>query len=67
MNDVTPTDIDIVLAARSMLRIYGRDAAAEASRRAEANLAKGDVVSSTTWRRILAAIEVGAGRHTGAR
>jgi hypothetical protein len=57
MSAVTPTDLDIVLAARSMIRVYGDDAAAEAGRRADADLAKGDVVSCATWKRILAAIE----------
>jgi hypothetical protein len=40
-----------------MIRVYGDDAAAEAGRRADADLAKGDVVSCATWKRILAAIE----------
>jgi hypothetical protein len=31
MSGVTPTDVDILLAARSMMRFYGRDAAAEAA------------------------------------
>jgi hypothetical protein len=52
MADIVPTDFDITLAARSMMRVYGRDAAAEARRRAEAKDA-----GSGTWQRILAAIE----------
>jgi hypothetical protein len=36
MADVAPTDFDITLAARSMIRVYGRDAATEARRRAYA-------------------------------
>jgi hypothetical protein len=57
MSGVTPTDFDIVLAARSMMRFYRRDAAAEATRRAAADLANGDTVSCATWKRISAAIE----------
>jgi hypothetical protein len=58
MSVVTPTDFDIVLAARSMIRVYGDDAAAaEAARRVGADLAKGDIASCATWKRILAAIE----------
>src|SRR5262245_19987670 len=52
MANVTPTDFNITLAARSMIRVYGRDAAAEARRRAEA-----DDADSSAWRCILAAIE----------
>ena len=52
MANITPTDLDIALAARSMIRVYGRDAAAEARRRAEVEDA-----DSSAWRRILAAIE----------
>jgi hypothetical protein len=40
VSGVTPTDFDIVLAARSMMRLYGRDAAGEAARRAAADLTK---------------------------
>jgi hypothetical protein len=57
MSGVTPTDFDIVLAARSMMRVYGRDAAAEAARRAAADLAKGYTVNCATWKRISTAIE----------
>jgi hypothetical protein len=57
MTGTTPTDFDIVLAARSMIRVYGPDAAAEAGRRADADLANGDVASCAAWKRILAAIE----------
>jgi hypothetical protein len=52
MAKVTPTDFDITLAARSMIRVYGRDAAAEARRRTEA-----DAADSSVWQRIFAAIE----------
>jgi hypothetical protein len=57
MSGVAPTDFDIVLTARAMIRVYGLDAAAEARRRADADLQKGDVASSATWKRIVAAIE----------
>ena len=57
MNGPTPTDFDIVLAARSMIRVYGPDAAAEAGRRADADLANGDVASCAAWKLIMAAIE----------
>jgi hypothetical protein len=57
MSGTAPTDFDIVLAARSMIRVYGPDAVAEAGRRADADLKKGDVASCATWKRILAAIE----------
>jgi hypothetical protein len=57
MSAVTPTDFDIVLAARSMIRVYGDDAAAEAARRVDADLANADTVSCATWQRISAAIE----------
>jgi hypothetical protein len=52
MVEVAPTEFDIVLAARSMILVYGRDAAAGAARRAEA-----DWASSATWKRILTVIE----------
>jgi hypothetical protein len=52
MTGAAPTDFDITLAARSMIRVYGRDAAAEARRRADAEDAH-----RATWVRILAAIE----------
>jgi hypothetical protein len=52
MSDVAPTEFDIVLAARSMILVYGSDAAAEAAKRAEA-----DWTSSAIWKRILAVIE----------
>jgi hypothetical protein len=45
-------DLDITLAAQSMIRLFGRDAAAEARRRADAEDAH-----RATWARILAAIE----------
>jgi hypothetical protein len=40
-----------------MIRVDGPDAAAEAGRRADADLKKDDVASCATWKRILAAIE----------
>jgi hypothetical protein len=52
MGDIVPSDFDITLAARSMMRVFGHDAAAEARRRADA----GDT-DSRAWRLILAAIE----------
>jgi hypothetical protein len=52
MADIVPTDFDITLAARSMMRVYGRDAATKARRRADAKDA-----DSGTWRRIMTAIE----------
>jgi ferric-dicitrate binding protein FerR (iron transport regulator) len=54
---LTPTDFDIVLAARSMIRVYDGDAAAEAARRAAADLQKADAASGSAWQRIMAAIE----------
>jgi hypothetical protein len=53
----TPTDSDVILAARSMIQRYGSDAAKEAAQRANDELARGDVASGATWQRILAAIE----------
>jgi hypothetical protein len=52
MADIAPTDFNITLAARSMIRVWGRDASAEARRRADAEDA-----DSSAWQRILAAIE----------
>jgi hypothetical protein len=40
-----------------MIQHYGRDAAMEAARRSDADLANGDRRSSATWKRILKAIE----------
>jgi hypothetical protein len=57
MSGLTSTEFDIVLTARSMIRVYGPDAAAEAGRLADGNLKKSDVASCATWKRILAAIE----------
>jgi hypothetical protein len=52
MTDILPSDSDITLAARLMTHVYGRDAAAEARRRSDAEDAE-----SSAWRLILAAIE----------
>jgi hypothetical protein len=52
MADIVPMDFNITLAAWSMMRVYGRDAVAEARRRADAKNAE-----SGTWQRILAAID----------
>jgi hypothetical protein len=52
MAGAAPTDFDITLAARSMIRVYGQDAAAEARRRVDAEDAH-----RATWARILIAIE----------
>jgi hypothetical protein len=52
MAEIIPADFDITLAARSMMRVYGRDAATEARWRADAKDA-----DRGTWQRILAAIE----------
>jgi hypothetical protein len=57
MSGVTPTDFDIVFAARSMIRVHGRDAAAEAAHRADADLANGDTASCTHVEVHRAAIE----------
>jgi hypothetical protein len=68
MSGATPTDFDIVLTARSMMRFYGRDAAAEAaSRRAAADLTKDDTVSCATWKRISAADRATPGGAAGRR
>jgi hypothetical protein len=57
MSGLRPSEADVLLAARSISQHYGRDAATEAARRAENDLARGDRKSSATWQRIMAAIE----------
>jgi hypothetical protein len=52
MADIVPTDFNITLAARSMIRVYGRDAAAEARRRTDAEDA-----DSSAWRSIATEID----------
>jgi hypothetical protein len=52
-----PSVSDVLLAARSMIQHYGRDAAMEAARRADNELARGDRKTSATWKRIMTAIE----------
>jgi hypothetical protein len=52
-----PSEADVLLAARSMIHQYGIDAAKEAVRRADDDLAKGEMLSSAAWRQIAAAIE----------
>jgi hypothetical protein len=48
---------DIWLAARAMTRRYGSNAAREAEERAIDALERGDPDGSTSWQRILTAIE----------
>jgi hypothetical protein len=57
MSNQIPSESDVWLAAGSMIRCYGGDAAAEAAQRAESSLKEGNLHSSATWQRIMAAIE----------
>jgi hypothetical protein len=57
MTGLGPSESDVLLAARSMIQHYGRDAAMEAARRGDNDLARGGRKSSATWKRIMTAIE----------
>jgi hypothetical protein len=57
MSGLRPSEADVLLAARSMIEHYGRDAAMEAARRSDLDLASGDRKGSATWKRIMVAIE----------
>jgi hypothetical protein len=52
-----PSESDVLLAARSMIHQYGIDAAKEAARRADGDLARGEMLGSAAWQRIAATIE----------
>jgi hypothetical protein len=57
MRGRVPSESDVLLAARSMIHQFGIDAAKEAARRADDELARGETLSSAAWTRIAAAIE----------
>jgi hypothetical protein len=57
MTGLRPSESDVLLAARLMIQHYGHDAATEAARRSDSDLASGDRKGSATWKRIMAAIE----------
>jgi hypothetical protein len=50
-------DIDIYRTANVLVELHGEDAAVQASMKADALLAAGDIDGQAVWKRILAAVD----------